>query len=64
MGVQSDNQSGYNDRESETAFKAVKLLHGNTLIVPVYWEQVEPEEGKFDFTAVNNLIVSAHRYEV
>ena len=64
LGVQSDNQSGYNDRESETAFKAVKLLHGNTLIVPVYWEQVEPEEGKFDFTAVNNLIVSAHRYEV
>jgi len=37
--------------------KLSKLLHGNTLIVPVYWEQVEPEEGKFDFTAVNNLIV-------
>ena len=29
-------------KESETAFKIIKLLHGNTLEIPVYWDQVEP----------------------
>jgi len=37
---QADNASGYNGNESETAFKATKLIHGNTLEIPVYWEQV------------------------
>ena len=64
IGGQSKNSSGYNDSESETAFKAVKLVHGNTLEIPVYWEQVEPEEGKFDFTSVDALLTSARRYGV
>ena len=64
VGAQSHNSSGYNDSVSETAFKAVKLLHGNTLEIPVYWEQVEPEEGKFDFTSVDALLASARRYGV
>ncbi|HUT18970.1 MAG TPA: DUF5597 domain-containing protein [Anaerolineae bacterium] len=64
LGGQSRNSSGYNDGESETAFKAVKLLHGNTLEIPVYWEQVEPEEGVFDFASVDALLASARRYGV
>ena len=61
LGAQADNASGYNNIESETAFKAVKLIHGNTLEIPVYWEQVEPEEGKFDFTSVDALLANARR---
>jgi len=61
LGAQADNASGYNNVESETAFKAVKLIHGNTLEIPVYWEQVEPEEGKFDFTGVDALLANARR---
>jgi len=64
LGGQARNSSGYNDSESETAFKAVKLLHGNTLEIPVYWEQVEPEEGRFDFASVDALLASARRYGV
>lgn len=64
LGGQARNSSGYNDSESETAFKAVKLLHGNTLEIPVYWEQVEPEEGVFDFDGVDALLDSARRYGV
>ena len=51
LGGQSSTSSAYNDRESEAAFKAVKLLHGNTLWTDVYWEHIEPVEGKFDFTS-------------
>ena len=64
IGGQSCNSSGYNDKESETAFKIIKLLHGNTLEIPVYWDQVEPFEGKFDFTSIDALIASARRNEV
>ena len=64
IGGQACNSSGYNENESEAAFKIIKLLHGNTLEIPVYWEQVEPAEGKFDFSAVDALLSSARLYEV
>jgi hypothetical protein len=64
IGGQSCNSSGYNEKTSETAFKVIKLLHGNTLEIPVYWDNIEPEEGKFNFSAVDNLLASARRYEV
>ena len=31
----------------------------NTLIVPVYWDLIEPEEGRFDFTTVDRLLDQA-----
>lgn len=62
LGGQARNSSGYNDAESETAFRALKQLHGNTLEIPVYWEQVEPQEGQFDWTPVDALLASARRY--
>lgn len=34
----------------------VKGLNLNALIVPVYWELIEPEEGNFDFHTVDSLI--------
>jgi len=39
-------------------------MHGNTLEIPVYWDIVEPEEGKFDFTMVDKLLASARRFEI
>jgi len=59
LGGQSRNSSGYNREECHTAFEAVKALHGNTLEIPVYWEQIEPEEGHFDFRSVDILLEEA-----
>jgi len=64
LGAQADNQSGRSDGESETAFKTVKMLHGNTLEIPVHWEQIEPKEGKFEFSSVDMLLASAKRYDL
>ena len=60
-------QSGYSVRdesEIDAAFKALQLTHGNTGEFPVYWDEVEPEEGKFNFSSVDTLISFARRYGV
>lgn len=36
----------------------------NTVLAPVYWELIEPEEGRFDFTLVDGLIKDARRYNL
>ena len=59
--------TGYSIREKseiDEAFKAIKMIHGNSLAVEVYWDQIEPEEGKFDFTSVDAIIDGAMRYGV
>jgi hypothetical protein len=42
---QAPNQSGQSAAQSEKAFQAVTELHGNTILIPVYWQQVEPSVG-------------------
>lgn len=34
----------------------------NSLIVPLYWELVEPEEGRFDFTLLDGLVIQARQH--
>jgi hypothetical protein len=62
LGGQARNSSGYNAAEAETSFLAVKALHGNMLEIPVYWEQVEPVEGQYDFASVEMLLAGARRH--
>jgi beta-galactosidase GanA len=56
LGLQSHNSSNGNWEMIDKSIKAVKLYHGNTLEVPVYWYQIEPEEGCFDLSMVETLI--------
>ncbi|NLT73188.1 MAG: DUF5597 domain-containing protein [Chloroflexi bacterium] len=62
LGGQAKNSSGYNRAEAETAFRALREMHGNTLEIPVYWEQVEPVEGTFVFDGVADLLALAGEY--
>ncbi|MBN1250338.1 MAG: DUF5597 domain-containing protein [Anaerolineae bacterium] len=64
IGGQTRNSSGYNAEEWAMAFKALALIHGNTLEIPVYWEQIEPEEGVYDFEALDALLASARSHGV
>jgi beta-galactosidase GanA len=62
LGGQARNSSGYNAAEAETALQAVQLLHGNTLEIPLYWEQIEPQEGQFCFDSLEALLEGARRH--
>lgn len=41
-----------------------RQMHLNTLVAPVYWELLEPEENRFDFALVDSLIGEASRHEL
>ncbi|QOT74021.1 DUF5597 domain-containing protein [Sphingobium fuliginis] len=40
-------------------WKRLKAMHLNTVLAPVSWELIEPEEGRFDFSSVDALIRDA-----
>jgi uncharacterized protein DUF5597/glycosyl hydrolase family 42 (putative beta-galactosidase) len=39
-------------------------LNLNTVLIPVYWELIEPAEGNFDFALVDGLIQEARRHQL
>lgn len=45
----------------ETVWPALRPLHMNSVILPVAWESIEPEEGVFDFSLPDGLIAAARR---
>ena len=58
------NSAAYDPEKMEKEiWRKMDQNHLNTLIVPVYWETLEPEEGRYDFTLVDTLLKQAARYE-
>jgi hypothetical protein len=55
LGGQVNNPSGFPDR-MQSAWPKFKALNANTIEYPIYWEQIEPQEGKFDFSGVDKII--------
>jgi hypothetical protein len=43
---------------------ALEALHVNTVEAPVYWEQIEPEPGRFDWTNVDALLDGARAHHL
>jgi beta-galactosidase GanA len=41
-------------------WKKFKVMNFNTILVPAYWELIEPQEGKFDFTLIDSIIKISH----
>ena len=39
-------------------------MHLNTLLSPVYWDLMEPAEGRFDFSLVDSLVGSAQQHRL
>jgi hypothetical protein len=63
LGGQAHNSSGWPGMLPQV-WDAVKAMHLNTLEMPIYWEQIEPQQGKFDFSIVNTLLVQARAHNV
>ena len=63
LGAQVDNSSGWPARLS-AVWPAAERLKLNTLEVPVYWEQMEPVKGTFDFNVVDAILAQARSHNV
>ena len=58
LGAQAHNSSNY-PAELPKVWPVIRQLHANTLEIPVAWEQVEPVQGRFDFSYVDALLPQA-----
>jgi hypothetical protein len=53
LGLQWDCNSCYSEEEMVPLFAEAAKLGCNTAVTPVYWQQVEPEPGRFDFSTID-----------
>src|SRR5437870_2092528 len=62
LGAQINNSSSWASSLPHV-WPALEAMHANTVEAPVYWEQMEPEQGKFDFSSVDQLVTGAREHK-
>ena len=63
LGGQIHNSSAW-PSELPQVWDSMAALHANTIEAPVYWEQFEPQEGRFDFSNVDQLVEGARAHNL
>ena len=64
IGGELHNSSSSSLAYMEPIWERLLALHLNTVLAPVSWELVEPQEGHFDFALVDGLIHEARRHDL
>jgi beta-galactosidase GanA len=63
LGAQIGNSSAW-PAVLPRVWPALEALHVNTAEAPVYWEQIEPQPGSFDWADVDALIDGAREHHL
>lgn len=64
LGGELHNSSTSGTAYMRPIWEKMRRKNLNTVIAPVYWELLEPEEGKFDFTLVDSMITGARKQDL
>src|SRR5882672_6851172 len=63
LGAQINNSSAW-PATLPKVWPAVEYLHANTVEMPVYWEQFEPSQGRFDYSVLDTLLAQTRQHRV
>ena len=64
LGGELGNSSASSNEYMRPIWPRLQQMNLNTVIAPVYWELIEPIEGKFDFALVDSLIKNARLFKM
>ncbi len=64
LGGELGNSSSSSMAYMNQIWPTLDQMNLNTILATVYWELIEPQEGKFDFNLVDSLIISAREREM
>jgi hypothetical protein len=64
LGGELGNSSASTIENMQAIWPKLKTMHLNTVLVPVYWELLEPQEGKYDFSLIRDLISEARKHDI
>ena len=64
LGGQLLNSSASNLNNLDPKWDSLKALNINTVILPISWQQFEPEEGEFNYYLIDGLISKAREYKL
>jgi len=63
LGAQVNNSSAW-PAMLPKVWPAIEFMHANTVEMPIYWEQFEPQENHFDYSVLDMLLTQAREHHV
>ena len=64
LGGELGNSTASDPHTLELALAKCQRMHLNTVMLPVYWDLLEPEEGHFDFSLLTAALDSARHHHL
>ena len=64
FGGELSNSAATSVKDIDEVMPRMKALGLNTVLVPAYWELMEPTEGKFDYTLIDRTIQQARNLQL
>jgi beta-galactosidase GanA len=64
LGGELGNSTATTTENMKSVWPKLKTMNLNTVLVPVYWELIEPIEGNFEFKLYQDLILEARQNDI
>ncbi len=61
LGGELGNSTATSTASMQSVWQNLKTMNLNTVLVPIYWELIENQEGDFDFSLYKDLIAEARK---